>query len=138
MLVHDDADFSIIVQLSLAHLTTLFRVVKEILYFRNHLLGLSRRQTWTAFCGTFCMQEPLPKVGILLECLWHMHKLQIHKLLSRHDHLNISTMYSVFDWKEFELSQRWAFLESPEITVLLKKQMVWKAPFKFTLSAEIK
>ena len=26
---------------------------------------------------------------------WQMHKLQIHKLVSRCDHLNISTMYSV-------------------------------------------
>ena len=26
---------------------------------------------------------------------WQMHKFQIHKLVSRHDHLNISTMYSV-------------------------------------------
>ena len=51
--------------------------------------------TWTAFCGTFCMQEHLPKVGVLLACLWQMHKLQIHKLVSRRDHLNISTMYSV-------------------------------------------
>ena len=32
---------------------------------------------------------------------WQMHKFQIHKLVSRHDHLNISTMYSAFDWKEF-------------------------------------
>ena len=44
---------------------------------------------------------------------WQMHKFQIHKLVSRRDHLNISTMYSVFDWKEFEiLSYRQAFLES--------------------------
>ena len=26
---------------------------------------------------------------------WQMHKFQIHKLVSRRDHLNISTMYSV-------------------------------------------
>ena len=39
MRVHDDADFSITVELTLAHFTTLKRVVKEILYFRNCLLG---------------------------------------------------------------------------------------------------
>ena len=48
---------------------------------------------------------------------WQIHKFQIHKLVSRRDHLNISTMYSVFDWKEFKiLSYRWAFLESTEIS----------------------
>ena len=40
MLVRDDTDFSITVQVSLADFTTLFRVVTEILYLRNHLLGL--------------------------------------------------------------------------------------------------
>ena len=45
-----------------------------------------------------------------------MHKLQIHKLVFRCDHLNISTVYSVFDF-EFELlSYRQAFLESTEIS----------------------
>ena len=39
MWVHDDVDFSITVELTLAHFTTLKRVVKEISYFRNHLLG---------------------------------------------------------------------------------------------------
>ena len=64
------------------------------------------------------MPQTLPKVGVLLACLWQMHKLQIHKLVSRHDHLNISTMYNIFDWKEFELlAYRQAFLEK-------KKQMV--------------
>ena len=32
---------------------------------------------------------------------WQIHKFQIHKLVSRCEHLNISTMYSVFDWTEF-------------------------------------
>ena len=41
MLVCEDADFSITVQLSLPHFTTLFRVVKEIPYLRNCLLGWS-------------------------------------------------------------------------------------------------
>ena len=48
-------------------------------------------------------------------------QIEIDKWVSRHDHLNISTMYSIFDWKEFELSYKQAFLESLEITVLLKK-----------------
>ena len=39
MMVHDAADFSITVELSLAHFTTLKRVVKEIPYLRNCLLG---------------------------------------------------------------------------------------------------
>ena len=39
MQVPDDADFSITVELTLADFTTLKRVVKEIPYFRNHLLG---------------------------------------------------------------------------------------------------
>ena len=37
----------------------------------------------------------LPNVGVLLAWFWQMHKFQIHKLVSRHDHFNISTMYSV-------------------------------------------
>ena len=39
MWVRDDADFSITVKLTLVHFTTLKRVVKEIPYFRNNLLG---------------------------------------------------------------------------------------------------
>ena len=63
---------------------------------------------------------------------WQMHKLQIHKLVSRHDHLNISTMYSIFDWKEFELlSYRWAFLESTEISASEEPNALKKAPVQF-------
>ena len=52
---------------------------------------------------------------------WQMHKFQIHKLVSRHDHLNISTMYSVFDWKEFEiLSYRQAFFREYRNKCFLK------------------
>ena len=61
-----------------------------------------------------------------------MHKLQIHKLVSRHDHLNISTMYSVFDWNEFEiLSYRWAFLESTKISASEELNALEKAPVQF-------
>ena len=91
-------------KMSLAHFTTLFRVVKEIPYLRNHIARHVWWCTWAAFCSIFCMQEPLPKVGVLLENLWQLHKLKIHKWVSRCDYLNASTMYSIFDWKEFELS----------------------------------
>ena len=58
-----------------------------------------------------------------------MHKLQIHKLVSRRDHLNISTMYSIFDWKEFEiLSYRRAFLQSMEIRASEEPNALEKAP----------
>ena len=61
-----------------------------------------------------------------------MHKLQIHKLVSRCDHLIISTMYSVFDWKEFEiLSYRWVFLESTEISASEEPNALEKAPVHF-------
>ena len=37
----------------------------------------------------------------------------IHKLVSRYDHLSTSTMYSIFNWKGFELSyQQTLFRES--------------------------
>ena len=63
---------------------------------------------------------------------WQMHKFQIHKLVSRHDHFNISTMYSVFDWKEFEiLSYRQAFLESTEISASEELNALEKAPAQF-------
>ena len=91
---------------------------------------------WTASAVFSCMPQPLPKVGVLLACLWQMHKLQIHKLASRCDHLNVSTMYSIFDWKEFELlSYRWVFLESTEIsaseeTNALEKVLAQFMPFQ--------
>ena len=63
-----------------------------------------------------------------------MDKLQIHKLVSRHDHLNISTMYSVFDRKEFEiLSYRQAFLEGTEISASEEPNALEKAPVHFML-----
>ena len=61
-----------------------------------------------------------------------MHKLQIHKLVSRHDHLNVSTMYSIFDRKEFEiLSYRQAFLESTKISASEEPNALKKAPVQF-------
>ena len=64
---------------------------------------------------------------------WHvydrctnLHKLQIHKLVSRCDHLNVST--STFDWEEFELlSYRWVFLESTEISAYEEPNALEKA-----------
>ena len=57
-------------------------------------------------------QNRYQKLVFCWHVFWQMHKLQMHKLVSRRDHLNISTMYSVFDWKEFEiLSYKRAFLE---------------------------
>ena len=63
---------------------------------------------------------------------WQMHKLPIHKLVSRHENLNSSTMYSVFDWKEFEiLSYRQVFLESTEISATEELNALEKAPAQF-------
>ena len=63
---------------------------------------------------------------------WQVHKFQIHKLASRCDHLSIGTMYSVFDWKEFEmLSYRQAFLESTEISASEELNALEKAPAQF-------
>ena len=80
------------------------------------------------------MLEPLPKVGVLLACFFERYtNWKIHKLVSRRDHLNISTMYSVFDWKElFEiLSHRQTFLESTEISASEEPNTLEKAPVQF-------
>ena len=62
-------------------------------------------------------QNRYQKLVFCWEVFWQMQKLQIYVLVSRCDHLNISIMYSIFDWKEFELlSYRWAFLKSTKIT----------------------
>ena len=46
-----------------------------------------------------------------------MHKFQIHKLVSRCDHLNISTMYSVLTEKNLKYYHTGGhFLESTEIS----------------------
>ena len=66
----------------------------------------------------------------MLVFCWHV--FQIHKLVSRCDHLNISTMYSVFDWKEFQiLSYMQAFLESTEISASEELNALEKAPAQF-------
>ena len=61
---------------------------------------------------SFC-KNIYQKVGVLLESLWQLLKLKIHKWIFRHDHLNISTMHSIFDYSE-----------NPEINVLLKEHKV--------------
>ena len=86
--------------MSLAHFTTLFRMVQEILYFRNHMLGMSDNIVESPSVVFFCMQEPLPKVGVLLESLCMEKNLNYH--ICGH------------------------YLEGPEINVLLKKHTVWK------------
>ena len=74
----------------------------------------------------------LKKFHISEIVFWQMHKLQIHKLVSRRDHLNVSTMYSIFDWKEFEiLSYRQAFLQSTEIRASEEPNALKKAPVQF-------
>ena len=55
--------------MSLAHFTTLFRMAQEIPYFRNCMLGMSDNIVEQLSVVFFCMQEPLPKVGVLLESL---------------------------------------------------------------------
>ena len=77
-------------------------------------------------------QNRYQKLVFCWHVFWQMHKLQIHKLVSRRDHLNISTMYSVFDWKEFEiLSYRRAFLESTKISASEELNALEKAPAQF-------
>ena len=77
-------------------------------------------------------QNHYQKLVFCWHVFWQMHKLQIHKLVSRCDHLNVSTMYRVFDWKEFEiLSYRWAFLESTEISASEELNTLEKAPVQF-------
>ena len=77
-------------------------------------------------------QNRYQKLVFCWHVFWQKHELQIHKLVSRCDHLNISTMYSVFDWKEFEiLSYRQAFLESTEISASEELNALEKAPAQF-------
>ena len=77
-------------------------------------------------------QNRYQKLVFCWHVFWQMDKLQIDKLVSRCDHLNISTMYSVFDWKEFEiLSYRQAFLESTEISASEEPNVLEKAPVQF-------
>ena len=77
-------------------------------------------------------QNLYQKLVFCWHVFWQMYKLQIHKLVSRHDHLNISTMYSVSDWKEFELlSYRQAFSDSTEISACEEPNALEKAPGQF-------
>ena len=52
--------------------------------YLNHLLQYFLYAKTITKCWVFCWHV-----------FWQMHKFQIHKLVSRCDHLNISTMYSV-------------------------------------------
>ena len=77
-------------------------------------------------------QNRYQKLVFCWHVFWQMHKLQIHKLVSRCDHLNVSTMYSLFDWKEFEiLSYRQVFLQSTEIRASEEPNALKKAPVQF-------
>ena len=77
-------------------------------------------------------QNHYQKLVFCWHVFWQMHKLQIHKLVSRCDHLNVSTMYSIFDWKEFEiLSYRWPFLQSTKISASEEPNAMKKAPVQF-------
>ena len=74
-------------------------------------------------------QNHYKKLVFCWHVFWQMHKLQSHKLVSKCDHLNVSTMYSIFDWKEFEiLSYRQAFLQSTEIRASEELNALKKAP----------
>ena len=52
--------------------------------YLNHLLQYFLYTKTITKCWVFCWHV-----------FWQMHKFQIHQLVSRCDHLNISTMYSV-------------------------------------------
>ena len=121
-------------RLFLTHFTTLFRMVtkisvKQILFpwlvqAREIKVIPEPPSAFFSVCKK-CYQK-------LVSCwhvFWQIHKFQIHKLVSRRDHLNISTMYSVFDWKEFKIfSYRRAFLESTEISASEDLNALEKAP----------
>ena len=104
-------------RLFLAHLTTLFRMVTK--FCNTYIVSLASPRgilELPSVVFSVC-QNRCQKLVFCWYVFWQMHKLQIHKLVSRRDHLNISTMYSVFDWKEFEiLSYRRVCLESTEIS----------------------
>ena len=93
-------------RLFLAHFTTLFRMVtkisiKQILFpwlIQAREIKVIPEPPSAVF--SVC-QNCYQKLVSCWHVFWQIHKFQIHKLVSRHDHLNISTMYSVFDWKEF-------------------------------------
>ena len=127
-------------KLFLAHLTNLFwGWLKK---FRTseivNLVSPRRILEPTPVVFSVC-QNLYQKLDDLLACSWQMHKLQIHKLVSWHDHLNVSTMYSIFDWKEFELlSYRQVFLESTEITAFEETNAFEKGTSSVYTIAEIK
>ena len=119
-------------RLLLAHLTTFWRWLQK--FCNTDIVSLaSPRGILELPSAVFSVcQNCYQKLVFCWHVFWQMHKLQIHKLVSRHDHLNISTMYSVFDWKEFEiLSYRQAFWESTEISASEELNALEKAPAQF-------
>ena len=116
-----------------AHFTTLFRMITKM--FRNtDIVSLASARgilELPSVVFSVC-QNCYQMLVFCWHVFWQMHKLQIHKLVSRRDHLNISTMYSVFDWKEFEiLSYSCAFLESTKISASEELNALEKAPAHF-------
>ena len=82
-------------KLFLTHFTTLFRMVTK---FRNtDIVSLaSPRGILELPSAVFSVcQNHYQMLVFCWHVFWQMHKFQIHKLVSRRDHLNISTMYSV-------------------------------------------
>ena len=73
-------------------------------------------------------QNHYQKLVFCWHVFWQMHKLQIHKLVSWHDHLNISTMYSVLTEKNLKYYNTGAFLESTEISASEELNALEKAP----------
>ena len=119
ILACDDADFLKSVQVSLAHFITLFRVVKEIPYLRNGLLG------WSGD-----VLEPPSAVFSVCKTLYQKLVFFWNVYDSCTNCKFIDGTFWIFV-QNFWLKKIWiivkvSILESPEITVLLKKQMVWK------------
>ena len=112
-------------------------MVQEIEYFRNRVFPKSYARlvwgcNWTTFCSMPVCHNLYQKLVFCWHVFWQMHKLQIHKLVSRHDYLNISTVYSVFDSKVFEIiSYRQAFLESTKISASEEPNALEKVPLQF-------
>ena len=125
MLVHDNTDCIWLIWPPFSGWLKKFRI-SEIIYLASPRDILEPPSVVFSVCKKHYQK---------LECLWQMHKLQfIHKLVLRCDHLNISTMYTIFDWKEFELlSYRWAFSESTKISASEETNGLEKVPVQIML-----
>ena len=145
MLITDDADFLIIVQLSLTHFTTLFRMVKEIPYLRNHMLGMSD-----------AVLEPPSVVFSLCKNLYQklVFCWKVYDRCTNWKFINwyldmtiwILVQHTVFfDRKEFELSYWWTLLRESGNNCAPEETKVWKilelspkVSFQFLVCVEIK